>query len=354
MLRCTVIKNVEIYLFLFALILTVSLIYTLISISRKRKLFDYPEGRKSHSVPTPFLGGVGIYLAFWISFLLISYFCSESLFDGQPFLPAMLISSTLIFLLGLADDFLDLKFYVKVLVQALAAVILIVYGFSVVRLYIPFWGSFELGWMSYPATIAWVVLITNSINLIDGMDGLAGVVSLSVCLGLLIISAFLNIALISAIAIIMAGCLIGFLIFNRPPAKIFMGDSGSLFVGYMFAVAAIACPIKSYTAVSMFVPLVAVSLPLLEMVTTIIRRTVSGKKIYQPDNRHIFHYLQEFRFSQKTTLIILGSVSLLFNAFIPALFWFDRREVFSIFVVFLMLLIVIFFILKLVKGAGRL
>jgi UDP-GlcNAc:undecaprenyl-phosphate GlcNAc-1-phosphate transferase len=132
-----------------------------------------------------------------------------------------------------------------------------------------------------------------------------------------------------------------------------MGDSGSLFIGFVLSFAAVVCPIKSFTAVSMFVPLVAVSLPLLEIVTTVIRRILSGKRIYQPDKRHIFHYLREFGFSEKRILLILGSVSLLFNAFIPALFWFDRKQVFSIFVLFLMILVGIFFILKLARSAGR-
>jgi len=152
----------------------------------------------------------------------------------------------------------------------------------------------------------------------------------------------------------LAGCLIGFFIYNRPPARIFLGDTGSLFLGHIFAIAAVVCPIKSYTAVSMFVPLVAVSLPLLETVTTIVRRLLGRQKIYQADNNHIFHYLQSFNFSQKTVLSILTTVSLIFNAFIPALFWFDRKQVFSIFVVFLMFLVAIFFIFKLNRGARKL
>jgi len=103
----------------------------------------------------------------------------------------------------------------------------------------------------------------------------------------------------------------------------------------------------------MFVPLVAVGLPLLEIISTVVRRARSGKKIYLPDNRHIFHYLRRFRFSDKMILGLLGLTSLLFNAFIPALFWFDRRQVFSIFILFLILIIALFFILKTAKGAGE-
>jgi UDP-GlcNAc:undecaprenyl-phosphate GlcNAc-1-phosphate transferase len=351
--ECSEKEYLDIIIFIFALILSAFITWLMIIISRRRKIYDYPSGHKTHARPTPFLGGAAIFSAFWISFLAVYSICGDALVDSLSLFWAFFLSSSLIFLVGLWDDLADLRFYVKLIFQVLAAVILISFGFKIDRLFIPFWGSFDLGWLSYGVTIAWVVILTNSINLIDGMDGLAAVISASVCIGLLIIAIFLQIWLIFVIALILAGCVLGFLLFNKPPARIFMGDSGSLFIGFALSFAAVVCPIKSFTAVSMFVPLVAVSLPLLEIVTTVIRRALSGKRIYQPDKRHIFHYLREFGFSDKRVLLLLGAVSLLFNAFIPALFWFDRKQVFSIFVLFLMILIGIFFILKLARSAGR-
>jgi UDP-GlcNAc:undecaprenyl-phosphate GlcNAc-1-phosphate transferase len=353
MLDCFEITGVSLILLITAFILTALFTYALIRFSHRWKIYDYPDARKLHTGPMPFLGGVAIFFSFWIIFSIFSVLCKDLLSVGGSFYQAFLISSGVIFLSGLIDDFVDLKFYFKLLAQVIAALILIYYGFFFDKLYFPFWRSFQLGWTAYPVTILWVVLLTNSINLIDGMDGLAGTISVTVCLGLLIIAALLEIPVVTIIAVILAGSLIGFLIFNRPPAKIFLGDSGALFVGFAFSVAAIVCPIKSFTAVSMFVPLVAVSLPLLEIATTIVRRIWIGRKIYMPDNRHIFNYLKQFGFSEKAVLLILGFISLLFNAFIPALFWFDRKQVFSIFVLFLISLFVIFFILKLIRGARR-
>jgi UDP-GlcNAc:undecaprenyl-phosphate GlcNAc-1-phosphate transferase len=353
MQECTEIAGVSVILLVSAFLLTAGLTFVLIKLSRLKKIYDYPNGRKIHKKPTPFLGGVAVFVSFWLIFSLIGVYCDDIMFGGDSFFLAFLLTSTLIFICGLIDDFVDLRFYVKLLFQIAAALILIAFDFHIINLYVPFWRSFELGWAAYPVTVIWVILLTNGINLIDGMDGLAALISITVCIGLLIISSFLNIALIFVIAVILAGCLIGFLLFNRPPAKIYLGDSGALFIGYLFAVAAIVCPIKSFTAVSMFVPLVAVGLPLLEIVTTVVRRIWSGRKIYQPDTRHIFHYLMHFGYSQKAILLILGLISLAFNAFIPALFIFDRRQVFSIFVLFLISLFIIFFILKLVKGAKR-
>ncbi|NIS49483.1 MAG: undecaprenyl/decaprenyl-phosphate alpha-N-acetylglucosaminyl 1-phosphate transferase [candidate division Zixibacteria bacterium] len=353
MQECPEIFGISILLLISAFVLSNGLTFVLIKLSRMKKIYDYPNGRKIHSSPTPFLGGAAIFATFWIVFSMIGVYCREAMFGGESFFLAFLLSSSVIFISGLIDDFIDLRFYIKLLAQIAAALILIAFDFHIINLYIPFWRSFELGWEAYPLTVIWVVLLTNGINLIDGMDGLASLIGITICIGLLIISSFLNIVLIVVIAVILAGCLIGFLLYNKPPAKIYMGDSGALFIGYVFAVAAIVCPIKSFTAVSMFVPLVAVGLPLLEIVTTIIRRIWSGKKIYQPDTRHIFHYLMNFGYSEKNILLILGTISLAFNAFIPALFIFDRRQVFSIFVLFLMSLFIIFFILKLVKGAER-
>ena len=354
MLNCTEIQIADILLLFIAVIVSAVLTRLMIALSYRYQVFDYPDERKMHKTPTPYLGGVGLFVSFWIILGVLSLFCDWYSAAGHNFLPALFLSSLLIFILGLLDDLIEVKYYVKILVQALAAIILIAYGFKFERMYIPFYRSFELGIWTFPATILWVVVIGNSINFIDGMDGLAPVISVSICLGLIIIATFLNLSFLMLIALVLAGCLIGFFFYNRPPARIFLGDTGALFLGHIFAIAAVACPIKSYTAVSMFVPLVAVSLPLLEVVTTIIRRILGRQKIYQADNRHIFHYLQSFNFSQKTVLSILATVSLIFNAFIPALFWFDRKQVFSIFVVFLMLLVAIFFIFKLNRGAGKL
>lgn len=353
MLDCFEITGVSLVLLITALILTSMLTFALIRLSHRMKIYDYPDSRKLHQKPMPFLGGVAIFFSFWIVFSVFSALCNNLLAVGGSFYQAFLISSSVIFLSGLLDDFIDLKFYFKLLAQVVAALVLIYYGFYFDRLYFPFWRAFHLGWASFPVTVLWVVLLTNSINLIDGMDGLASTIGLTVCLGLLIIAALLQIPLITIIAVILAGCMLGFLIFNRPPAKIFLGDSGALFIGFVFSVAAIVCPIKSLTAISMFVPLVAVSLPLLEIATTVIRRIWIGRKIYMPDNRHIFNYLKQFGFSERAVLLILGCISLLFNAFVPALFWFDRRQVFSIFVLFLISLFVIFFILKLIRGAKK-
>jgi UDP-GlcNAc:undecaprenyl-phosphate GlcNAc-1-phosphate transferase len=158
---------------------------------------------------------------------------------------------------------------------------------------------------------------------------------------------------VQVITVCLAGSILGFLVLNRPPARLFMGDSGSLFLGFIFSLLAVICPIKSYTAVAMFVPLVAVGVPLTEVGVTFIRRTLARQRFYIADNRHIYNYLQEFGMSPGAVVLTLCGVSLALTAFIPALFWFDRKKVFSIFVLFLLTLLVLFFVLKLRRSESR-
>jgi UDP-GlcNAc:undecaprenyl-phosphate GlcNAc-1-phosphate transferase len=185
------------------------------------------------------------------------------------------------------------------------------------------------------------------------MDGLAGSVSVIVCFAMFLTGSLLSVESVQVTTTCLAGSVIGFLLLNRPPARLFMGDSGSLFLGFVFSLQAVICPIKSYTAVAMFVPLVAVGVPLIEVVTSFLRRTVTGQRFYVADNRHIYNYLQDYGLSPTATVLALCGVSLAFTAFVPALFWFDRKKVFSIFVMFILILFFLFFVLKLRRDQGQ-
>jgi len=343
------------YLIAFVCAMVIGFGMTSLSIrfSKRFNLLDYPTRRKQHPSPMPNLGGASIFIGFWAVFAFIASRSSTIQLELSNNLLAIFAASSVVFLTGLIDDRRPLKVYHKVLGQLLAAVIVMAAGFTIPRFYVPFWGSIELGWTTYIVTTFWIVVLSNSINLIDGMDGLAGSVSIIVCFGMLVTGILLGVETVVAVTVCLAGSVAGFLLLNRPPAKVFMGDSGSLFLGFMFSLLAVICPIKSYTAVAMFVPLVAVGLPLIEVAATLVRRTVSGQRFYVADNRHIYNYLKDFGLSDKNTLLVLSVVSLVFTAFVPALFWFDRMRVFSIFVTFILILFVSFFVLKLKRSQGR-
>ena len=339
--------------FILTLLISFALSHLSIRFCRQFEIYDYPTRRKQHLYPMPHLGGVAIFVSFWVVFAAaysLSDVIQNELYGKILFLFA---ASTIVFLTGLLDDLKNLTFVHKITGQLLAAMVVIAAGFTIPRFYIPFWGSIELGWVTYPVTTLWIVVLSNSINLIDGVDGLAGSVSFVVCFGMFLTGLLLGVESVVAVMVCLAGAIAGFLFLNNHPAKLFMGDSGSLFLGFMFSLMAVICPIKSYTAVAMFIPLVAVGVPLIEVAVTFTRRTIAGQRFYIADNRHIYNYLLDYGFSQTGMLATLCGVSLAFTAFIPALFWFDRRKVFSIFITFILILFFAFFVLKLKRNQGR-
>jgi len=343
------------YLLYFATALVGGVLLSLVSIQVCRRLgvFDMPTARKRHQIPMPHLGGAAIFISFWIVFAVAAQASAVIQEELSGRLLVIFLASLVVFLTGLVDDLRNLSFLHKLLGQLAAAAIVMLGGFTIPMFHIPFSGAVELGWVAYPVTTLWIVVLSNSVNLVDGMDGLAGSISLTVCFGMLLTGVLLEVESVVAITVCLAGAVVGFMFFNKPPAKLFMGDSGSLFLGFMFSMLAVICPIKSFTAVAMFVPLVAVGVPLTEVIVTFIRRSVTGQRFYVADNRHIYNYLLDYGFSQKATLAILSGVSLAFTAFIPALFWFDRLKVFSIFATFILILFASSFVLKLKHSQGR-
>ncbi len=340
-------------LFVLAVLVSLGMSHLVMRLCVKYGIFDYPDHRKLHAKPTPHLGGIALFVSFWILFLLASLHFDAINLELSGRMWALFLASAVILVTGIVDDLKNLNFVGKLSGQLIAAGIIIAAGFTIPRFYIPFWGSLELGWLSYPMTAAWIIVLSNSINLIDGLDGLAGSVSVSVCFGMFVTGLLLGVETVIATTVCLSGSIVGFLILNRPPARLFMGDSGALFIGFMFSVLAVICPVKSYTAVAMFVPLVAVGVPLIEVAVTLVRRTASGQRFYVADNRHIHNYLVNLGFSRERTVMILTCISLALTAFVPALFWFDRKRVFSIFIAFLLILFVSFFVLRLKHEQDR-
>ncbi|MFH2054461.1 MAG: MraY family glycosyltransferase, partial [bacterium] len=225
---------------------------------------DRPGGHKRHDRPVPFIGGWAIFVGFWCGMLLSYLLLPEIHAEWRRYLPGFFLAHLMIFAGGVIDDFVKLTPWVKLLIQVSATLVLIAVGLRIDTIYVPFTGSYLLGDLTYPATILWVALIVNAVNLIDGLDGLAGGLSLITSLGLLYTGFVLQVPVIAILSVILIAVLLGFLPFNFPRASVFLGDSGSQSLGFIFAVAAIYCPIKSYTVVAMFVPLLALGVPLLE------------------------------------------------------------------------------------------
>jgi UDP-GlcNAc:undecaprenyl-phosphate GlcNAc-1-phosphate transferase len=218
----------------------------------------------------------------------------------------------IIFVLGLVDDIRGISPPVKFLWQAGAALLPVLCGVRADVLNVPYYKLVELGFWGIPLSVIWIVAITNTFNLLDGLDGLAAGIAGISSLTFLILSVVLNLPLASLFAAGIFGISIAFLKFNYHPAQIFMGDSGSLFIGYVLGVTSLYWP-KSYASIIMFVPLLALGVPVLEVVTTTVRRVATGQKIYIADRRHIFHYLLEIGISHRSVVWIFYVISIQFS-----------------------------------------
>lgn len=257
---------------------------------------DIPtDERRMHSVPIPRMGG----LAIFISFLLTVIIFSEGI-DRQ--LQSILLGAVVIVILGVFDDILTLKAPLKLLVQIGAACIVVFYGKCRIEHFV----NIDLGVFSIPLTLIWIVAITNAVNFIDGLDGLACGVCCISSVNMLVI-ALLPFTPGSGVAIVMAtlaGACIGFLPFNFNPAKIFMGDTGSTFLGFVLASVSILGLFKFYAFVSFAVPFLLLGVPIFDICFAIIRRLAHGKNPMEADRGHVHHRLIDMGFSQKQSVAI--------------------------------------------------
>ncbi|HXG91029.1 MAG TPA: MraY family glycosyltransferase [Blastocatellia bacterium] len=267
-------------------------------------------GRSSHHIhrnPVPRLGGVAIFISFAILALLLTLIS-----DGLNLKPRVMlwitIPAVVVFLVGLYDDLYSVKPFVKFSAQALAATLLYLGGVG--RFNLPLLlGLPDLEWLALPMTIFWVLLITNAFNLIDGLDGLAAGSTLFSTLTLFVFSFINGNHAVSTLALVLAGAIAGFLRFNFNPATIFLGDSGSLFLGFMLSALALAGSQKKPTMVAVAIPVVAFGLPIIETSISVIRRFLSGRPLFSADREHIHHKLLERGWTQRQAVIALYCVS---------------------------------------------
>ncbi|OEF99771.1 undecaprenyl-phosphate alpha-N-acetylglucosaminyl 1-phosphate transferase [Vulcanibacillus modesticaldus] len=266
---------------------------------------DQPNHRKVHSRIMPRLGGLAIYLAFLISFLLIG--------PKNILTWGILAGGTIIVLTGALDDRYQLSPKVKLLGQLIAAIVVVASGLKVEFINLPFDGIFIFGWLSIPITIVWIVGISNAINLIDGLDGLAAGVSAIATATILIMSLLIANNTVSLLSVALLGAIIGFLFFNFHPAKIFMGDTGALFLGFMLASMSIL-GFKYVTLFAFVMPILILGVPISDTFFAIVRRMVHNKPISEADKNHLHHRLLQLGLSHRQAVIFIYFVSMLFGA----------------------------------------
>lgn len=272
------------------------------------------SSRHVHLTPIPRLGGVAIYL----TFALVSCLClvggqisnSDRLGLDAALFIALTIPATLLFLVGLIDDVLDIRPAVKLFFQIAAGLGLYVAGLHATDVHPILFGTNFGTAINLLSTVFWVIAISNAVNIIDGLDGLAAGSTLFSIVTIFVMAIVSGKSVVAVVALILAGSLIGFLKFNFHPASIFLGDSGSLFIGFMLSGLALAGRSDRYpAALTMAIPMVALGFPLVETAVSILRRFISGKKIFEADRAHIHHRLLELGLTQRQVVGVLYGFS---------------------------------------------
>ncbi|HEV7858409.1 MAG TPA: MraY family glycosyltransferase [Pyrinomonadaceae bacterium] len=277
---------------------------------------DEPQDeRRVHERAMPRLGGVAIFISGMLAIAALSFvdnLITQSIYPYWSRLIVILAPATLIFALGVYDDLKGASAAFKFIFQALAATLFFVLGGRIQTLGIPFIGNVELPLLlSFALTLLWTIGVTNAFNLIDGMDGLAAGSALFASLVILGIALVFGHAMVAVIAIILSGALIGFLRYNFNPASIFLGDSGSLMLGFTLAALSIQGSQKASTAIAVAIPILTVGVPVIDTGFTLIRRFISGMPLLEGDREHIHHMLLERGWSQRRVAFVLYGASAL-------------------------------------------
>lgn len=304
--------HVHIIAAIISYLLGVFIVPLVIAYSKKQGLIDEPNERKIHTAPISRLGGVAIWSSTMLTFLFLvflSYYPYGSLLSG------ILLGSSLMFLLGLVDDVYTLDAKFKLFIQITIASLVYLLGVKIDSIINPFGGEIMLGHFSYIITVCWIVGISNAVNFIDGIDGLAGSVITvnSITLGIIALQMGPANAISALIAFILAGSMLAFLTYNFNPAKIFMGDSGALFSGFLLATLSITGVMKGAT-LAIILPFVVLAVPIIDISYASIRRISKGKSPFVADAEHIHHKLLKAGFTQNWIVAILTSVAIVSGA----------------------------------------
>lgn len=307
-----------IWAFLIALIVALAVTPGVIVLAGKTGAMDAPDARKVHKGPMPRIGGLAIYVGFMAAMAAMLNFgdLPPEVANGVK---GLLIGGTLIVLIGLIDDYKNLPAKVKLLGQIFAACVLVLFDIRIEWINNPFGGYFYLDYLSIPLTIFWVISFTNVVNLIDGLDGLAAGVSAIASLTVILVAVQMGYYHIAVMTAALAGGIIGFIRYNFNPATIFMGDTGSMFIGYMLAAISVYGAVKTAATVALIVPAIALGLPIMDTAFAIMRRYSNGRPIFQPDKGHLHHRLLAMGMNQKQAVLLMYGITAILG--IAAVLW---------------------------------
>ena len=289
---------------------------------------DIPNDRRINKKPMPRLGGLAVITGFIVStiylLIIMNFENTINLFGGENYYIKLIGFLAGIIILGITcyiDDKKGIPSWAKLLAQIAAAIVVVTAGVRIENFTLPFIGDKIVvnEVLSYIITVCWIIGITNSINLIDGLDGLSSGICLISCLSLLIIFSLNNSPILAIVLITaLAGAIVGFLPFNFNPAKTFIGDVGSNFMGYSLSIISILGVAKTYTAIVLIAPIIVLALPIFDTIFAIIRRIIKGKSIkavLKPDKGHLHHRLVERGYTQKQAVLIMYGITAILGMF---------------------------------------
>ncbi len=295
-----------------------------IRLARRIGAVDYPGLRSVHTRPIPRIGGVAIYLSATcviVALLFLNHASSDRFREMRLQVFTLLGSATGIFLLGLVDDLKALPARWKFLAELLGAGTLCLAGVRIGSIGLGSGSEIVLGWLGWPLTILWIVGVTNAVNMSDGLDGLAAGIAAIACAVIAIFAlhsstlhtggAYDNDVMMALFALTLLGSLTGFLIFNFNPAKVFMGDCGSLFLGFTIASMSVVCVSKSAALVALALPALALGIPIFDTLFSMLRRFLERRSLFAPDRSHFHHRLLELGLNQRRAVIVIYAVTLL-------------------------------------------
>ncbi len=306
------------YLFvcLSSAILTLMITPVVIWLAHRLRIVDVPGARHIHTKPISHIGGVAIFLSMMsliVCVLLLSNVIGDAFRNILPKVIVLLSAATFIFFTGLIDDICikGLRARIKFLAQLVAAIAVCAVGIRIKSVVVADWLTLDFSWFSWPLTLLWIVGITNAVNFSDGLDGLAAGISAVTCGVIAVFAIYSNQVVMAILMLALLGSLTGFLFFNFNPAKIFMGDCGSMFLGFMIASSSVLCYTKSSALVGLTLPVLALGIPIFDTLFSMLRRFLERRSLFAPDRRHFHHRLVDLGLKQHHVVITIYVMTLL-------------------------------------------
>jgi len=295
---------------LFALVITPLVIL----VAQHLKVVDAGDIRKVHQKSIPRIGGVAIFasvMCLMVPLLFLQNVIGDSVRNILLRLIVVFSAATFIFIVGLIDDIIGLRARIKFFTELIAAIVVCAIGIRIKSVAVADWLRLDFGWFSWPLTILWITGITNAVNLSDGLDGLAAGISAVACAVIAIFAIYSGQIVMAIIMLALLGSLTGFLFYNFNPAKVFMGDCGSLFIGFIIATSSVMCSTKSPTLVGLALPLLALGIPVFDTLSAVLRRFLERRSLFSPDRQHFHHRLLDMGLAQRQVVVLAYVVTLL-------------------------------------------